>query len=170
MAIRIWNKVVCEKKEIRRKISKEHIIMGINIFCGAITVVWILCYILIHLTSLRENNIIYALYLFTCAVIAYASILIYSYKIIKLEKQYAFKEYKLNPLYKSNDSTQQNSNENSQSKANQGVENKSVKQGNNDTEEDTKNAETADTVAETAQFTEDVAKSDETQQSSQEDK
>lgn len=144
--------------------------MGINIFCGAITVGLILCYILIHLESLRENNIIYALYLFTCAVIAYASILIYSYKIIKLEKQYAFKEYKLNPHYKSNDSTQQDSNENSQSKDNQGEENKSVKQENNETKENAKNTETADTVAETAQVTEDVGKSDETQQSSQEDK
>lgn len=161
MAISIWNKVVCEKKEIWRKISKEHIIMGINIFCGAITVACILVYILTYLEQLRENHIIYALYIFTCAVIAYISILIYSYKSIKLEKKYAFKEYKLNPHHESNDSTQQDSNENSQSKDNQGEEHKSVKQ---------ENTETADTVGKTAQVTEDVGKSDETQRSSQEDK
>lgn len=144
--------------------------MSINIFCGAISVACFLVYILTYLEQLRENHIFYALYIFTCAVIAYISILIYSYKIIKLEKKYAFKEYKLNPHHKSNYSTQQDSNENSQSKDNQGEEDKSVKQGSNDTEENAKNAETANTVAETAQVTEDVGKSDEIQQSSQEDK
>lgn len=144
--------------------------MIINVFCGAISVACILFYILTYLEQLRENHIIYALYIFTCAAIAYISILIYSYKIIKLEKKYAFKEYKLNPHHESNDSTQQDSNENSQSKDNQGEENKSVKHENNETEENAKNTETADTVAETAQITEDVGKSDETQQSSKEDK
>lgn len=144
--------------------------MSINIFCGAISVVCILVYILTYLEPLRENHIIYAVYIFTCAVIAYISILIYSYKIIKLEKRYAFKEYKLNLHHKSNYSTQQDSNENSQSKDNQGEENKSVKQECSETEENAKNTETADTVAETAQVTEDVGKSNETQQSSQEDK
>lgn len=144
--------------------------MSINIFCGAISVVCILVYILTYLEPLRENHIIYAVYIFTCAVIAYISILIYSYKIIKLEKRYAFKEYKLNLHHKSNYSTQQDSNENSQSKDNQGEENKSVKQECSETEENAKNTETADTVAETTQVTEDVGKSNETQQSSQEDK
>ena len=144
--------------------------MSINIFCGVISVVCILVYILKYLEPLRENHIIYAVYMFTCAVIAYISILIYSYKIIKLEKKYAFKEYKLNPHHKSNDSIQHDSNENSQSKDNQGAENKSVKQESNETEENAKNAETADTVAETAQVTEDVGKSDEAQPSSQGDK
>lgn len=135
--------------------------MSINIFCGAISVACILVYILTYFGQLRENHIIYALHILTCAVIVYISRLIYLYKIIKLEKKYAFKEYKLNPHHESNDSTQQDSNENSQSKDNQGEENKSVKHENNETD---------DTVAETAQVTEDVGKSDETQQSSKEDK
>lgn len=165
MAIRRGNKVVSEKGKLEK--NKEHIIMIINIFCGAISVACIFVYILTYLKPLRENHIIYAVYIFTCAVIAYISILIYSYKIIKLEKKYAFKEYKLNPHHKSNDSTQRDGNENSQSKDNQGGKNKSVKQESNETEENAKNA---DTVAETAQITEAVDKSDETQQSSQEDK
>lgn len=126
--------------------------------------------IIINIKMLGDINIMHILYVFSCIVIAYVATLTYSYKIIKLEKKYAFKEYKLNLHHKSDDSTQQDSNENSQSKDNQGEEHKSVKQESNETEENAKNTETADTVAETAQVTEDVGKSNETQQSSQEDK
>lgn len=126
--------------------------------------------IIINIKMLGDINIMHILYVFSCIVIAYVAKLTYSYKIIKLEKKYAFKEYKLNPHHNSNDSTQQDSNENSQSKDNQGEKNKSVKQESYETEENAKNTETADTVAETAQVTEDVGKSNETQQSSQEDK
>lgn len=159
------NSIISKIKEEKRNISMGIIgfvlvfIVGFGSYC-----------IISSIKILGNINIMHMLYVFSCVVVAYVTMLIYLYKIKKLEKKYAFKKYKLNPHHESNDSTQQDSNENSQSKDNQGEENKSVKQENHETEENAKNTETADTVAETAQVTEDVGKSDETQQSSQEDK
>lgn len=150
--------------------NMRNISTGIIIFTPIIIINFGSYFIIKNIEILCGINVIHMLYVFLCVVIVYIAMLVYSYKIIKLEKKYAFKEYKLNPHHKSNDSNQQDSNENSQSKDNQGEENKSVKQENSETEENAKNTETADTVAETAQVTEDVGKSDETQQSSQEDK
>ena len=158
------------EEQEKTKQNKKYDIIGIIIFGIGFIIGFGLCYRLNETTELGNVNVIHVLYIFTCIVIAYVAMLIYSYKIIKLEKKYAFKEYKLNPHHKSNDSTQRDGNENSQSKDNQGGKNKSVKQESYETEEKAKNTETADTVAETAQVTEDVGKSDETQQSSQEDK
>mgnify|MGYP000002706622 CR=1 FL=1 len=163
--IKIMNSIISKIKEEKRNIS-----MGIIGFVLAFIVGFGSYCIIGSIKILGNINTMHMLYVFSCIVIAYVAALIYSYKIIKLEKKYAFKEYKLNPHHKSDDSTQQDSNENSQSKDNQGEENKSVKLERNETEENAKNAETADTVAETAQVTEDVGKSDEIQQSSQKDK
>lgn len=150
------NGIASKIKENIRNIS-----MGIITFAPVIIISFGSYFIINNIEILDGINVMHMLYVFSCVVIVYIAMLIYSYKTIKLEKKYAFKKYKLNPHHESNDSTQQDSNENSQSKDNQGEENKSVKQENN---------ETADTVAETAQVTEDVGKSDETQRSSQEDK
>lgn len=154
----------------KMKENKKNISMCISALVLAFIVGLGSSFIIINIKILGDINIMHILYVFSCVVIAYIAKLTYSYKIIKLEKKYAFKEYKLNPQYKSNDSTQQDSNKNSQSKDNQGEEHKSVKQECSETEGNAKNTETADTVAETAQVTEDVGKSNETQQSSQEDK
>ena len=157
------NKGVSKIKENRKNMS-----IGIFALVLAFIVGFGSHYIIINIKVLGDTNAMHILYVFSCIVIAFVATLIYSYKIIKLEKKYAFKEYKLNPHHKSDDSTQQDSNENSQSKDNQGEENESVKQEISETEENAKNTETADTVAETAQVTEDVGKSNETQQSFQE--
>lgn len=151
----------------KMKENKKDISMCISALVLAFIVGLGSSFIIINIKILGDINIMHILYVFSCVVIAYIAKLTYSYKIIKLEKKYAFKEYKLNPHHKSDDSTQHDSNKNSQSKDNQGEEDKSVKRGSNATEE---NAETADTVAAAAQVTEDVGKLDEIQQSSQEDK
>lgn len=159
------NGIVSKIKENMRNIST-----GIITFALIIIISFGSYFIIKNIEISGDINVMHMLYVFSCVVIVYIAMLIYSYKIIKLEKKYAFKEYKLNPHHKSNDSTQQDSNEKSQSKDNQGEEDKSVKQESYETEEKAKNTETADTVAETAQVTKDVGKSDETQQSSQEGK
>ena len=159
------NGIVSKIKENMRNIST-----GTITFMPIIIISFGSYFIIKNIKILCGINIMHMLYVFSCIVIAYVAMLIYSYKIIKLEKKYAFKKYKLNPHYESNDSTQQDSNEKSQSKDNQGEEDKSVKKENNETEENAKNTETADTVAETAQVTEEVGKSDEAQPSSQGDK
>lgn len=157
------NSIISKIKEEKRNISMETIGFVLVFIVGSYCIIS-------SIKILGDINIMHMLYVFSCIVVAYVTMLIYSYKIIKLEKKYAFKEYKLNPHHKSNDSTQQDSNEKSQSKDNQGEEDKSVKKENNETEENAKNTETTDTVAETAQVTEEVGKSDEAQPSSQGDK
>ena len=152
------------------KQNKKYDIIGIIISGIGFIIGFGLCYRMNETKELGNVNVIHVLYIFTCIVIAYIAMLIYLYKIMKLEKKYAFKEYKLNSCHKSGDSTQQASYENSQLEDNQEDGNKSLKQESNETKENAKNAETADTVAAAAQITEAVDKSDETQQSSQEDK
>lgn len=152
------------------KQNKEYDIIGIIISGIGFIIGFGLCYRMNETKELGNVNVIHVLYIFTCIVIAYIAMLIYLYKIMKLEKKYAFKEYKLNSCHKSGDSTQQASYENSQLEDNQEEENKSVKQKSNEIKENAKNAETTDTVVETAQVTEDGGKSDEAQPSSQGEK
>lgn len=169
MRTRRGHKVMGEEQK-NTKQNKKYDIIGIIISGIGFIIGFGLCYRMNETKELGNVNVIHVLYIFTCIVIAYIAMLIYLYKIMKLEKKYAFKEYKLNSCHKSGDSTQQASYENSQLEDNQEDGNKSVKQESHETEENAKNTETADTVAETAQVTEDVGKSNETQQSSQEDK
>ena len=169
MRTRRGHKVMSEEQK-NTKQNKKYDIIGIIISGIGFIIGFGLCYRMNETKELGNVNVIHVLYIFTCIVIAYIAMLIYLYKIMKLEKKYAFKEYKLNSCHKSGDSTQQASYENSQLEDNQEDGNKSLKQESNETKENAKNAETADTVAAAAQITEAVDKSDETQQSSQEDK
>ena len=109
----------------KMKENKKNISMCISALVLAFIVGLGSSFIIINIKILGDINVMHILYVFSCVVIAYIAKLTYSYKIIKLEKKYAFKEYKLNPHHKSNDSTQQDSNEKSQSKDNQGEKNKS---------------------------------------------
>lgn len=94
------NGIVSKIKENMRNISTDIITFV------PIIIISLGSYLIIkNIKILCGINVIHMFYVFSCVVIVYIAMLIYSYKIIKLEKKYAFKEYKLNPHHKSNDST-----------------------------------------------------------------